>query len=154
MFGYGWDPKKGLMKLRFKMNMSKKRRGVRCGPDLSVETLETLRTVKMTKRNLLGATNCFGDYLGIAEPFTVRFRLGMKALFQQENPLAWDDDIPEEMRDLWVDLISEAVKAGSVDFAKSTRHKNSVGGPVVVGFADGAFPAYGAAVYLDLGVFL
>ena len=148
VFGYGWNPKTGLMKLKFRMNMSKKKRGMRCGPDLSVESLESLRSAKMSKRNLLGVTNSFGDYLGIAEPFTIRFRLGMKTLFQQENPLAWDDDIPEELRGFWIDLISEVVEAGSVDFARSTRPANSVGGPVVVGLGDGAFPAYGAAVYL------
>ena len=148
VFGYGWNPKTGLMKLKLKVNMSKKRRGVRSGPDLTVESLESLRSLMMTKRNLLGVTNSFGDYLGIVEPFTIRFRLGMKNLFQQENPLAWDDPIPEELRGFWIDLISEAVKAGSVDFARSTRPANSVGGPVVAGLGDGAFPAYGAAVYL------
>ena len=96
VFGYGWNPKTGLMKLKLKVNMSKKRRGVRSGPDLTVESLESLRSLMMTKRNLLGVTNSFGDYLGIVEPFTIRFRLGMKNLFQQENPLAWDDPIPEE----------------------------------------------------------
>ena len=83
VFGYGWNPKTGLMKVKFKMNMSKKKRGMRLGPDLTVETLESLRSVKMTKRNLLGVTNSFGDYLGMAEPFTMRFRLGIKICFSR-----------------------------------------------------------------------
>ena len=66
-FGYGWNSKTGVMSLKFKMNLSKKKRSARTGPDLTVETLDSLKSVAFTKRNLLGLTNSFGDFLGISE---------------------------------------------------------------------------------------
>ena len=148
VFGYGWNAKTAVMRLKFHLNMSKKRRGARTGPNLSVENLETLGSFQFTKRTLLGLTNSFGDYLGIAEPYTLKYRLGMKDIFQLDNPLGWDDEISDVMKQTWIDLITETVKAGGVDFPRSTRPSNSIGGPVVAGFGDGGKPAYGASVYL------
>ena len=42
----------------------------------------------------------------------------------------------------------EALKAGSLNFARSTRPHGAIGGPVIVGFGDGAFAAFAATVYL------
>ena len=74
VFGYFWDPKTKFMKMLVSLNLSKKKRNVRVLPDLTVKDLVTLKQVKMTKRNLLGITNSFGDFLGLADPFTIRFR--------------------------------------------------------------------------------
>ena len=104
--------------------------------------------MKMTKRNLLGVTNSFGDYLGLADPFTIRFKLLMKNLFDQKTPLLWDDAVPDVEKQAWVQLISEAVQSGEHVFPRKTRPDRPVGGPRVVGFGDGAFPAYGGCVYL------
>ena len=89
VFGYGWNAKTGLMSLDFKLNMSKKKSGVRSGPDLSVESLSSLRSFKFTKRTLLGLTNSFGDFLGMAEPYTLKFKLRMKDIFYLDEPLSW-----------------------------------------------------------------
>ena len=78
------------------LNLSKKKRSVRVLPALTCEDLARLSEVKMTKRNLLGLTNSFGDFLGMAVPFTIRFRLLMKNLFDKEFPLLWDDVLPEQ----------------------------------------------------------
>ena len=148
VFGYGWNAKSGMMFLNFKLNMSKKKSGVRSGPDLSIENLESLRQLRFTKRTLLGLTNSFGDFLGIAEPYTLKFKLRMKDIFQLDQPLGWDDEIPEDMKTGWVDLISETVRASGISFPRSTRPKNSIGGPVIAGFGDGSILAYSACVYL------
>merc|ERR1719186_2416517 len=112
VFGYGWNPKTGMMKMPISLNMSKKRMNQRTEPNLQVKDLETLKSIKMTKRNLLGITNSFGDFLGMAEPFTIRFRLLMKSLFEVEKPLLWDDAIDDVAKAAWIKLIAEAVQAG------------------------------------------
>ena len=53
VFGYNWNAKTDQMFLKFKFNLSKKRRSVRTLPDLTVNDLESLGTIKMSKRNLL-----------------------------------------------------------------------------------------------------
>ena len=91
------------MSLQFKMNMSKKKRGVRTGAYLSIENLDSLRSFRFTKRTLLGLTNSFGDYLGIAQPYTLKFKLRMKDIFRLDEPLGWDDEISEIMKTGWID---------------------------------------------------
>ena len=44
----------------------------------------------MSKKNLLGVTNSFGDYLGIAEPFTIRFRLGYQEYVSVGQSFVYD----------------------------------------------------------------
>ena len=130
------------------MNLSRKKRNVRTRPDLTLADVDSLSSITMSKRLLLGVTNSFGDFLGIASPFTVRFKLNMKKLYELDNPLSWDEDIPENLRASWIELIVEGLVTSLLEFPRSTRPVNAVGGPRVVGFGDGAFAAFAAAVYL------
>ena len=148
VFGYAINPKLGVMFLNFDINMSKKKRNVRVGPDLSVNDIALLSGIKMTKRLLLGVTNSFGDFIGIGTPFTIRLKIAMKKLFELDHPLTWDEDVPSFLRDEWVLLLSEALTAGKLEFPRSARPINAVGGPTIVGFADGSFAAFAAAIYL------
>ena len=72
----------------------------------------------------------------------------MKDLYDTKDPLLWDEAIPEVKKEKWIKLIAEAVRAEEIIFPRSSRPKNSVGGPHIGGFADGAFPAFGGNVYL------
>ena len=116
VFGYNWNPKDKFLKLIISLNLSKKKRSIRILPALKKENLSGLSDVKMCKRNLLGLTNSFGDFLGVADPFTIRFKLLMKNLFESEKPLLWDDPIPSKEHSSWIQLISEAVLAGECIF--------------------------------------
>ena len=69
-------------------------------------------------------------------------------MYEVDIPLGWDDDIPDHLRSSWIALIVEALMAAYMEFPRSTRPENAVGGPTVVGFGDGAFAAFAAAVYL------
>ena len=148
VFGYIWNHKEDVMGIQFSINMSRKRRGVRVKPDLTLADLDSLRSITMTKRLLLGVTNSFGDFLGIASPYTIKLKLSMKKMFELDIPLGWDEDIPSDMRDSWIAHIVEALVTCYLYFPRSTRPDNAVGGPLVVGFGDGAFAAYAASVYL------
>ena len=90
VFGYGYDSKEGHLKIIFSMNLGKKKRKVKLEPDLTLEDLDTLKGRVMTRRLLLGVTNGFGDFMGIIEPFTIRFKLMMKKFFECESPMLWD----------------------------------------------------------------
>ena len=148
VFGYDWNPKTDIMGIKFSINLSRKKRNVRIKPDLTSEDIDSLKSITMTKRLLLGVTNSFGDFLGMASPFTIKLKLNMKKIFEQDSPLGWDEDIPAGLRESWIQLIVEALLAGGLSFPRSTRPHDVVGGPMVVGFGDGAFAAYAAAVYL------
>ena len=98
------------MNLHFdSQSTSAKRREI---SNLTLKDIEILKTKKLTKRLLLGVTNSFGDFLGIGSPFTIRFKVLMMYTFKLEKPLHWDDPIPENIREAWIDIIAEALEYG------------------------------------------
>ena len=64
-------------------------------PDVTVDNLHLLPTSKFTKRICLSIVNGMGDYLGIACPFLLRFKLLMKDIFEQRD-IGWNDEIQED----------------------------------------------------------
>ena len=130
------------------MNISGRVRKIKQKPDLTIETLHLLETTKFTKRVCLSIANSVVDILGIACPFILRFKLLMKQVFEDSDLTGWNVEIKEDSKKAWVDLITEAVFAGSVCFPRTTRPSNAVGGPSIIGFSDGSFDAFAAAVYL------
>ena len=92
VLGYGYDLQCNMLSVMFRINISRKKRSVREFPDLTIEDVNQLKCQKLSKRILLGVTNSFGDFLGIASPFTIRFKDEMRKLFLLEEPLNWDDE--------------------------------------------------------------
>ena len=111
VLGYDWDAKKGTMGVKIKVNLSKKKRKIAQFPDLTIQDLDKLRSIKLTKRNLLGVPAGIFDPIGIGSPFTIKLKIGLKQLFDLEENLSWDDEIPANMKDWWIDVITEAIKA-------------------------------------------
>ena len=52
------------------------------------------------------------------------------------------------MKDWWIDVITEAIKAEMLKFPRGTKPVNAIGSQILVGFCDGALPAYAAGVYV------
>ena len=149
VLGYGWDATSDMMKVDFPIYLSNKKKKCRMDPPITKEVLDLLPTLKITKRICLGITNGFGDFLGLASPFILRFKLLMKQLFDQgQKQLKWDDPVHSEAIDAWLQLIAEAVETGCLFFPRSVRPEGAIGPPVYVGFGDGAFPAFCASSYL------
>ena len=138
------------MGVSFPINISKKKRSVCQEPNLTLQDVDLLRSRTLTKSILLGVTNGFGDFLGIAAPFTVRFKVMMRVFFLLDEPLAWDEPVPEQCREEWISLIVEALEAGVLPFPRCTRPASVCPGvgPSVVGFCDHGKHAYEARVYL------
>ena len=138
-----------MMEVPFSIYLCNKKRKVWPKPALTEETLNLLESTTLTKRVCLAITNGIFDFLGLACPFTIRFKLLMRQLFENQHKKAWDDKVPDNMLEGWKLLIAEAVKSSSLCFPRSTRPANAIGLPLVVGFGDGALPAFCAAVYLQ-----
>ena len=115
-------------------------------PDLTVDSLSVLPETVLTKRICLGLANTFVDFLGMACPFVLRFKLLMKELFL--HGLSWDEPVPEVMKRSWVDLIIEAVQTDSLCFPRAARPPNVCGNPSLVIFTDGSDAAFCACVYI------
>ena len=136
-----------MIKVTFPINVSKKKeKGLREFPDLTADSLSILNKTILTKRICLGLANTFVDFLGLACPFILRFKLLMKELFL--HGLSWDEPVPEDMKQSWVDLIREAVQTGSMCFPRAARPTNVCGIPSLVTFTDGSESAFCACVYI------
>merc|ERR1712101_106564 len=94
VLGYGYNIKEDMLEVNFPINLSRKKRSVRTQPNLTLKDIDGLRSRSMTKRILLGVTNGFGDFLGIATPFTIKFKIMMRELFMLEDALTWDEEPP------------------------------------------------------------
>ena len=134
--------------MKIKVNLSKKKRKIAKHPDLTIADIDKLKSIKLTKRNLLGVPAGIFDPLGIAAPYTVKLKIGLKQLFDMQDNLAWDDEIPTSMTDWWVEVLTEAIKAEILKFPRKTKPDNAVGSPLLIGFCDGALPAYAANIYI------
>ena len=150
VLGYNWNTVSDSMSVSLPVNITKKKtKKLRSGPDLTVESLGLLREVKLSKRLCLGITSGFLDFLGIACPFTLRFKLLMKQVFEDKDlQLSWDDELPKQNLAPWIELITETVMSDSICFPRTTRPSSAIGNPWLVPFGDGAFPAFSAAVYV------
>ena len=157
VLGYDWDATSDGMAVRFPVNVTeKKNKKLRSGPNLTIESLPILKEVKLTTRLCLGVTNSFLDFMGIACPFTLRFKLLMKDLIlsrheqkqSESSSKAWDEKISEFEKEKWLELIAEAVKSDSICFPRTTKPADAIGNPLIASFGDGAFPAFSAGVYI------
>ena len=150
VFGYKWDATTDQMGTLFNVFLTNKKRKMRTQPALTVDTLDLLESSPLTKRICLGITNGFLDFLGLACPFTLRFKLLMRQFFEDQNvQRKWEDKVPDDMVEAWKELIAEAVKSSSLCFPRCVKPVGAIGAPLVVGFSDGAFPAFCAAIYLQ-----
>ena len=148
--GYHWKASSDMMAVSFPIYLTNKRKKARTQPPLCKDTLGLLETTSLSKRVCLGITNGILDFLGIACPFTLRFKLLMRQLFESAyNKLEWEDKVPEEVMEAWKILISEAVLSECIVFPRCARPPSAIGNPLLVSFSDGAFPAYSASVYLQ-----
>ena len=147
VLGYGWDSSTDMMKVELPINLSKKKgKKLRTAPDIKDETLHLLETTPLTKRVCLRVTNSFVDFMGLACPFILRFKLLMKELFQ--SGYNWDEEIQGSKREEWIKLLAEAVKTEAIYFPRAARPENVKGNPTIVSFGDGAEPAYCACIYI------
>ena len=150
VLGYNWDTVSDGMSVSLPVNITKKKtKKLRSGPDLTVESLDLLRGIKLSRRLCLGIASGFLDFLGIACPFTLRFKLLMKQIYEDKDlQLSWDDELPGQFLAPWIDLITETVMSDSICFPRTTKPSSAQGNPWLVTFGDGAFPAFSAAVYV------
>ena len=150
VLGYDYDIEKDMLAVKFNINLSKKRRSVRVEPDLTLSDIHILKSKTLTKRLLLGVVNGFRDFLGLAAPFTIRYKVLMREFYLLKEALTWDEEIPPEFRPSWINLLVETLENNTLLFPRCCRPENTVEdlGPDVTGTCDFGTYGYEARVYL------
>ena len=80
ILGHDWKATRDLMGVKLNVYLCNKKRKTWPKPALTTETLHILSSTSLTNRICLAITNGIFDFIGIACPFTIRFKLLMVAL--------------------------------------------------------------------------
>merc|ERR1711873_265771 len=153
-FGYIWEPTTDFMGVKLRFNPSKKRKGIKSKPDITLSDLQSFDTLSLSKRQIVSLCNGIYDPLGIASPYTIKLKLLIRdcLLTQDRETLSsknsWDAAIPSSHTSKWADLIREGITQDSLTFNRTVRPAAVVKAPTLVGFFDGSASAMAGAVYI------
>ena len=114
VLGVRWNCKDDYMHVDFPVNLSKKRRGISMGPDITKETMDEMKDVELTLRMCLSVVNPVYDPVGVALPITIQLKVAMKKLFSEEYELKWDSRLPQDLKTEMMDLFAKMVLEGSI----------------------------------------
>ena len=100
---------------------------------------------KLTKRSTISFTSKLFDPLGYVEPITVKAKIIIQDLWKQN--LIWDEDVPSEHKDQWLNWISDISNLTSVEIPRP-YFLTSISNRKLHIFCDSSQLAYGAVAYL------
>ena len=67
---------------------------------------------------ILSQVNGIYDPMGLASPLTVKEKILMRRLWASEVKLGWDDTIPDELRNEWVEFFRELFTMKQIVFTR------------------------------------
>merc|ERR1712177_137085 len=152
--GYKWEPTTDIMGVKHKFNPSKRRKGIKSRPDLTLSDLQSFETLSLSKRQIVSLSNGIYDPLGIASPYTIKLKLLIREclLTQDRGTLSsknsWDAAITSSHTLKWAELIREGITQDSLTFNRTVRPSAAVKAPSLVGFFDGSAVAMAGVVYI------
>ena len=147
VLGLGYSTERDVLTVRFRVNVSERRRGEPTGPDIKKETMGEIQQVMLTRRILLGVTNSQFDMMGLVSPLTIKLKVAMRDMFVKELGMDWDTKLLGKMRETWVGYLEELVETGGVEFHRCVRPEGEVKQFWIIVFFDGSDVAYAAVLY-------
>ena len=100
---------------------------------------------KLTKRSTISFASKLFDPLGYVEPITVKAKIMIQDLWKQN--LSWDENVPSENKDQWLNWISNISNLTSVEIPRPYL-LTSISNRQLHIFCDSSQLAYGAVAYL------
>ena len=145
--GHRWDPTEDLITFNLTVNLHGKKNGVKMGPDLTVEELSSPDEITLTQRKVLQFVAQYYDPMGLISPILVRLKILLKKTLALTE-LTWDSPLPVIARTEWIKVLHDLTLMPAITFPRSTKPVNAVKPPWLVGFWDGADPAFAGVIYL------
>jgi hypothetical protein len=127
ILGIRWDTESDRLSIPLTVNISPRRRGSPTGPNITLDTINTLEGAVYTQRICLSITMSLYDPLGFIVPLTIRLKWMLQQLSTAEGIKGWDDELSFEQKQPWAQLLSEMVTQGSISFPRSCK-PDRVGG--------------------------
>ena len=116
-------------------------------PSLSLEKMirKSEAITKLTKRSTISFASKLFDPPGYVEPITVKAKIMIQDLWKQN--LSWDEDVPSEHKDQWLNWISDVSNLTSIEIPRP-YFLTSISKRQLHIFCDSSQLAYGAVAYL------
>ena len=108
VLGCLYNPREDLLGIKFVFNPSKKKKGIKTKPDLTLQDIDKFYESPQSRRSLLSLCNRIYDPLGLTSPYTIKLKLLMKEMLSVDNLGHWDTPVSKKLIKEW----SLAVKEG------------------------------------------
>ena len=147
VLGIGWSPVEDVIRFEAEFNFSSKRRGIRSGPDVTLDTLASSIPQVLTKRiGLEQVMRCF-DPVGFIGPHILVAKLLLRKTW--ETGLGWDDGIPQDLYQEWISWFRVSFELTDLTFPRCTRPGTVLDEcPWLIILSDGSQKAYGFVAYV------
>ena len=145
--GHNWEPTEDLVCFDMSVNLHGKRNGVKSGPNLTLDDLANQQEIILTQRKVLQLVAQYYDPMGLISPLIIKLKILLKKTLAIVE-LGWDTPLPDPARGEWVKSLHNLVTMPKIVHHRSAKPVGAKGKPWLIGFWDGADPAYAAAIYL------
>ena len=85
--------------------------------------------------------------MGLICPLTIILKIELRNLFGPDVDLGWDEPIPREQHDAWVEILSMFLSMVEILIGRAARPAGVEDVPELVGFGDGSLLAYACVIY-------
>ena len=154
VLGLGWNSQLDTVYVGTKVNVSRKRKGLKELPDIELEQLVEKFPVILTKRMVWRVVLGQYDILGLISVFTIRMKLIMKKLVEEMADVTdkrkWDMPVSEKIREDFIKVLKQLLVLRNTQFPRCVipagRDESKL--PEILIMADGSQLAYCALAYL------
>ena len=147
VLGIGWSPVEDVIRFKAEFNFSSKRRGIRSGPDVTLESLAGSIPQILTKRIVLEQVMRCYDPIGFAGPHILVAKLLLRKTWELGS--GWDDGIPPDLFHEWVSWFKVSFELSDLVFPRCTRPVLVLDEcPWLIILSDGSQKAYGFVAYV------
>lgn len=130
VLGMVWSPKEDMFSYKVKIDA----------------TASEVKPKGLTKRKILSYVAGIFDPIGAGAPVLVKAKIAMQELWQLG--LDWDDEVPSEIRNKWMELFKELDALNSFKFNRCLKPMNVIEDPWLIVFCDASRLAFGACAYV------
>ena len=147
ILGLPWQPCEDLLNVAGRVNLSRKVRNNRSGPDLSIHDLENGPAPPLSKRKTMSVLNSIFDPCGLSAPVVVRGKILLRDLWNKD--ISWDTVLDQSDTEQWIAFFKEMCQMCKINFNRSIKPENTCDKqPILVTFSDASTQAFGACAYV------
>ena len=126
VLGWLYNPREDRFGIKFVFNPSKKKKGIKTKPHLTLQDIDKFYESPQSRRSLLSLFNGIYDPLGLTSPYTIKLKLLMKETLSVDNPGDWDMPVSRKLIKEWSLAVKEGIQQDALWFPWTTTSPQSI----------------------------